>query len=101
MSARTSIVRQDTIDYTFWLVFDATGGMRFTRTEPTAGRGERKMQCATTLPRSLFSTPNLKATITVDQAAGAVFDIDVTAAADALRGVVGCDVDLRVERADA
>lgn len=97
MAARQSLIRNDRIDYSFWLVFGDDGSMRFARTEPTATRGERKMKCSTTLPRSLFRTPELKATISVSDAGSHTFDIDVNAAADALRAIIGCDVDLRVE----
>lgn len=101
MSPRASLIRSEHIDYGFWLIFGSDGSMRFTRTEPTATRGERKMKCQATLPRSLFRTPELKATISVSDAGAHTFEIDVTAVSDALRQTVGCDIDLRIERPDA
>lgn len=98
MSPRHSIIRKDTIDYAFWLVFDADGGMRFSRGEPALGRGERSMACSAVLPRTLFRVPELKATIGVSDAAPGSFTIDVEAAGAALRQVIGCDIDFRVQQ---
>jgi hypothetical protein len=52
------------------------------------------------LPRSLFRTPTLKATIGVGQAPPSELKIDTVAAADALRAATGLDFDLRVVRDD-
>jgi len=98
--ARQSIIRSDSIDYSFWLIFSADGQMRFTRGEPTANRGERKMKCSAVLPKSLFKTPELKATISVGDVGAHTFNIDVNAVSEALRATIGCDIDLRVERPD-
>lgn len=96
MSRRHSTVRSDKVEYAYWLVFDETGGMRFSRGEPDLKRGERAMACLTTLPKSLFKTPKLTASISIDDPAGGAINIDATAAADALKAVVGVDVDLRI-----
>lgn len=96
MSPRYSQVRAQTIDYCFWPVFDGEGGMRFSRGEPTLGRNERAMSCQTTLPRALFRTPGLRATINVTEGGETAFSIDVSAASDALKQVIGCDVDMRI-----
>lgn len=96
MSPRHSVIRSTEIDYGFWLIFDADGGMRFSRGEPALGRGERAMACSAKLPRSLFRVPELRATIGVSDAAPGAFTIDVEAAGEALRAVVGCDIDFRV-----
>lgn len=101
MSPRFSTIRSDVIDYGFWLVFDSDGGMRFSRGEPALGRGERSMACSAKLPRSLFRVPELKATIGVSDAAPGSFTIDVEAAGAALRHVIGCDIDFRVETPEA
>lgn len=98
MSPRFSQVRKDTIDYGFWLVFDADGGMRFSRGEPALGRGELGMSCSATLPRSLFGVPVLKATIGVSDSGPNTFTFDVEAAGAALRQAVGCDIDFRVQQ---
>lgn len=97
MSARTSTRWNDRIEYSFWLVFGEDGTMRFTRTEPNAGRGERKMKAAAVLPRSLFKTPELKLTIGVADPGNDAFTIDIQAASEALRATLGVDVDLRIE----
>lgn len=96
MTKRHSYISKDRIEFSFWLIFDADGGMRFSRGEPNIGRDERAMACTTALPRSLFGTPQLKARIDITEGGGAAFTIDVEAAADALRGALGVDIDLRV-----
>lgn len=98
MSPRHSTIRSTEIEYGFWLVFDADGGMRFSRGEPSIATGERSMSCQAKLPRSLFRTPTLTATIGVSGPAPTAFHIDVEAAGAALRQVVGCDIDLQVIR---
>lgn len=95
-----SIMRHDHIEYCFWLTFYADGAMRFTRTRPALGRTERSMRCVATLPKSLFSTPTLSATITVDDAGAAAMAVDVRAASDALSLALGVDVDLRIVGGD-
>jgi len=97
MSPRHSIIRSDHIEYGFWLTFDANGGVSFSRGEPTLRRGERSMSCQAVLPLTLFKTPELKARIGVSDAAPGSFTIDVEAAGAALRQVIGCDIDLRVQ----
>lgn len=101
MVPRTSQRRSspDRMEYSFWLVFGVDGSMRFSRTKPGTSRDERAMSVTATLPMALFATPELKATIEVaSPGAAAAFNIDVEAAASALRGVLGCDVDLKVNR---
>ncbi len=98
MSPRYSMSRGDHIQYSFWLVFGADGSMRFSRGEPSLSRGERSMSCTANLPKSLFKTPELKATIGISEAVPSEFKIDIDAAGEALRQVIGCDIDFRVER---
>lgn len=86
----------DHIEYSFWLVFGADGSMRFTRGQPSVGRGERGMSCTASLPKSLFQTPMLTASIGITEEQATTFSIDVHAAAEALSQAVGCDIDLRV-----
>ena len=97
MSPRYSMKRGDHMQYSFWLVFDAAGGLRFSRGQPSLSRGERSMSCTASLPLSLFSTPELKATIGVSGPVPSEFKIDVEAVGAALRQAVGCDIDLRIE----
>lgn len=96
MNAPASVIRADHIEYSFWLSFRDDGTMRFTRTKPGVYRGERAMRCSAKLPKSLFTTPTLSATITVDDAGAAAMTVDVRAASDALSLALGVDVDLRV-----
>lgn len=100
MSPRYSTKRSDHIEYEFWLVFDAAGGMRLTRAQPGIERGERAMSCTAKLPLSLFSTPTLRATIGIAEGVPASFDIDVSAVSEAIKNVVGVDVDLRIVGGD-
>jgi hypothetical protein len=97
MSARHSTIRRDHIDYSFWLVFAADGGMRFARAEPTTGRGERAMKCSATLPIALFRTPELRATIAISDGIPEAYEINVEAAGEALRHALGVDIDLQVK----
>lgn len=101
MSPRASFKRGDRMHYGLWLVFDAMGNVRMTRTEPNVGRGERMMHCELIIPLSLFRVPTLKAQISVGDATAGEFKIDVEAAAEALKAVLGVDVDFRVELPDA
>lgn len=96
MSPRASVVRSQEIEYSFWLVFDDHGGMRFTRTEPGLDRNERAMSMRAVLPTSLFKTPTLSGSITVPDVEGGAFKVDVRAASEALKGALGVDIDLRL-----
>jgi hypothetical protein len=97
MSPRFSYIHGDTYKFEFWLVFGADGSMRMSRGAPSLARGERGMSCVAKLPASLFKTPELRAEITIPaEDAPSAFQIDVEAAGEALRQVVGVDIDLRV-----
>ena len=96
MSPRSSVVRSQEIEYSFWLIFDDNGGMRFTRTEPGLDRNERAMSMTAKLPRSLFKTPTLSGSINVPDQTGGPISIDVGAASEALRSALGVDIDLKV-----
>ena len=96
MSTRHSIIRFDHIEYSFWLIFDRAGGVRMSRGEPSISRGERAMSCTAKLPKSLFKTPELKASIAIGEQIPDTFQIDVAAASEALKQAVGVDVDLRI-----
>lgn len=93
---RHSIKRNDHIEYGFWLVFGSDGSVRLSRGQPSTGRGERAMSLLAKLPLSLFRTPALRGSITVNATGAADLKIDVDAAAEALKQVIGVDVDLRV-----
>lgn len=83
--------------FVFWLVFDKHGKIRQTMREPDVGRDERKMHVTADLPKSLWSSPELKATIRVtEDNREPKFEIDLAAAGDALRGALGVDIDMRI-----
>lgn len=83
--------------FVFWLVFDKHGKIRQTMREPDVSRDERKMLVTADLPKSLWSSPELRATIRVtDDDHEPKFDLDLTAAADAMRGALGVDIDMRI-----
>lgn len=87
-----------TLVYHFWLVFDSAGSLRLTRKEPAVGRQERAMAMSVTLPRSLFSTPTLKARVTVPEGEAQAIDIDIDTVSDAIKLAIGADIDLVVRR---
>lgn len=83
--------------FAFWLVFDSNGKVRQTVREPDISRTERKMLVYADLPKSLWSSPELKATIRVtEDNREPEFEIDLAAAGAALRGALGVDIDMRV-----
>jgi hypothetical protein len=85
------------IGYNFWLTFSNKGRVELTIKEPNLARDERKMLIQANLPKSLWSSPALRATINVtDDNHEPKFELDLTAAADALRTSLGVDVELRV-----
>jgi hypothetical protein len=84
MSARNSRITNNEVIYGFYLVFEEAGGVRLTRTEPHLDRAERAMFVQAKLPRTLWRTPSLRASI------------DIEIAGDALRSALGVDVDLKV-----
>lgn len=96
MSPRNSRVTSTQVEYGFWLVFEEAGAIRLTRTEPGLDRAERSMFIQATLPRSLWRTPTLRATIGVKADPAGNYTADIEAAADALRSAIGVDIDLRV-----
>lgn len=96
VDSRFTSETQETINFGFWLCFSRDGSMRMTRMDPRLGRGERAMYVTATLPKAVFSPPALHATITLSAPEAADFKIDTEAAAKALRGVVGVDIDLVV-----
>lgn len=94
MAKHTRIVGNH-YQYGLHLIFHKNGDVRLTRGHPAMVADERAVSLEVKLPLALFRTPSLKATLTVDapdQAAA----IDLAAAAEALRGVVGAEVDVVV-----
>lgn len=96
MSPRSSRVTSTHVEYGLWLVFDESGGIRLTRTEPSLDRTERTMFIQAKLPRSLWASPTLRAVIDVNAGVAGAYEAKIEAAADALRGALGVDIDLKV-----
>jgi hypothetical protein len=86
------------LQFDFWLIFDEAGLVRLVRGMPdNLGRYERAMAMSATLPKSLWSTPSLRATISFPEgSAPAEIKIDVAAISEAVKGALGVDVDVRV-----
>ncbi|MBP8235696.1 MAG: hypothetical protein KAY22_25710 [Rhizorhabdus sp.] len=99
MSKRFSRITREAVEYCYWLVFDADGGVRLSRGQPSLAPGERGMSITTTLPRSLFATPQLRATINITDQGTPAMEIDVNAAGTALAAVLGCEVVMSVKDA--
>lgn len=92
MANRHSSIRRDEIEYALHLVFDDKGGCRMTRGPSTLAKNERSVSLTVTLPTVLFRTPSLSAKLTIDAPEMPLPVIDVHAAQEALRGVLGGDV---------
>ena len=91
-----TVRREDHLEVSLWLAFDSSGGVAMTRRQPLLSRDERAMALTVKVPLALFNTPQLRATISIDAPAVAAIQIDATAAAEALRSALGCDIDVRV-----
>jgi hypothetical protein len=86
-----------TIKFDFYLTFKANGSVRVTKGYPgQLSRDERAMRMNADIPRGLFTTPELRATIVVPEPQSEPIQIDIQAASAALRAVIGTDIDLRV-----
>lgn len=91
------------LELDFWLTigrgaspFNGKPSVKVTAGYPALGRNERALNLKMSLPLVLFETPSLSATIKVEQPTQSVH-IDADAVAEAVRGVVGMDVDIRVQ----
>lgn len=85
----------------FWLTIGRGEGMsgrpsvRVTAAYPNLARNECTINLKMELPIALFQSPTLQARIKVDQPEQ-VFTIDAETIAEAVRGVIGMDVDIQV-----
>lgn len=95
MRRQTTETKTD-IAFSLWLIFARSGTVRATRTAPNLDRGERAMALSIVLPKSLWSTPALRATIEVPEVSAPPPTVDIRAAADALKTVLGVDIDVRL-----
>ena len=96
MGQKYSYQREKHWDVSFWLVFDAWGAVRLTRGEPDLKNGERGMAVMAHIPHALFNIPQLRATLNVTAPDAPPIQIDRDAAAEALKLVVGADINLTV-----
>jgi hypothetical protein len=96
MGSQASIVSRDRIEYGLWLIFDDKGGVRMARLRPSIERDERAVALSVTLPTSIFKTPELRVSLTIPDGATSIPPIDISATTEALRNVIGCDIDVRV-----
>lgn len=100
MAPRNTFETADTLVFEFWLTFDADGNMSMTRNRPRPHPGERAMRCETRLPKALFKTPELSATITIAEPSNGPIQIDIAAGEAALKQALGVDVVMTVKEAD-
>ena len=96
----------DTYDYEFWLVFEkpAPGishrpsAPRCVKGTPDVNANQRAMKVKATLPRAIFETPSLSATLKVSgDSPMTQADIDLDVATEALKMALGCDVILEIQ----
>lgn len=92
-----------TLELDFWLTIGRGSSSQWSRKPsvkasaayPNLARNERAINLKMSLPLALFETPSLSASIKVDQPAQAVH-IDAEAVAEAVRSVIGMDVQISV-----
>jgi hypothetical protein len=88
--------RYKSLVFHFWLTLYPDGDMKLSRGEPSVERTGRKMKMELRVPKAVFQTPELKATVTIADPGDTTYKIDAEAAAEALRASLGVDVDVRV-----
>lgn len=82
-------------EYALHLILRSNGDVRVTRSSPALARDEVSMSLNVTLPDAVFSRPELRATIALDSAPQTL-DLNIDAAAEALKQSLGIDVTLTV-----
>ena len=100
MNNRESCISRDSIEYSFWLAMAEDGTLTMTRKEPRLDRRQRAMALTLKVPRTIFRTPTLKASIEIADPGLTAPAIDISAASAALRDVIGCDVQIEVKGGD-
>lgn len=91
-------------DFEFWLTLTKPGVHRphrppppkATQKQPALGPDERAMKMKISVPRAVFQTPSLSATVQVSEPNTEAVHIDADAASEALKEVLGCDVRVEV-----
>lgn len=80
-----------------WLTLHPDEAMKLTSKRPrSVTGGGRCMALSIRVPKSLFATPELSATVTISQEQAREFKIDTVAAARALEASVGAMIDVTV-----
>lgn len=96
MGRSNVIVGIDKIEISFFLTFAEDGAIRLLTKQPALGRDERSMAMTLKVPRAIFRTPALSATVTINAENAPKTHIDTQAAASALKELFGAKVDVRV-----
>lgn len=103
MSKHFGEVRQELVSLDFWLIvspgqkeqYPRRPSARITAGYPSLARYERAINLKVNLPLALFEAPQITARIDV-AAPDQPVTIDASAIADAVRGVIGMDIDIAV-----
>lgn len=67
------------------------------RESKSVAAGSRNISLTINLPKSLFETPQISATVTVSDEQAHALTIDTEAAADALQAVIGAQIKVEVK----
>ena len=103
MGTRFGWESADQLKLDFWLTigrnngYSKTPSVKVSAGYPSLARNERALNLKITLPLALFETPSLSASIKVDEPSQAVH-IDAETISEAVRQVIGMDVDIQVVR---
>lgn len=90
---------EDTYFFRGHLSLHPNDGVKFTQNPPkSVSGGSRVMEIEVAVPKVVFATPTLSARIAVADAGAPTFDVEATAAADALKAVVGAQVTVEVRK---
>lgn len=78
-----------------------SNGVKFTNNTPrSVAGGTRVMAIEIAVPKVVFQTPTLSATITVQNNGAAAFEVDAQTCSEALKAVIDADVTVRVSHPD-
>lgn len=92
-----------TYKFEFWLTLEPPNGSRFqppaprvTKGQPSLKGQERSMKLMLEVPKKVFETPSLSATVRIAEPNVDTVHVDTEAASEALKQAIGCDVYLSV-----
>lgn len=100
MSHTWNVKNMMATQFDFWLVFDKSGPMKMTRTQPKLSRTKRAVFMEVVLPNAIFETPSLRAKIDVADAGTPPMTFNLNAITDAVKQAVGLDIEMRVVTPD-